>query len=79
MKVYTVINSNNEGYNLLGIFDTPEAATQAAAKYNREGKEDVRDIFKNDTEEEIERHFEFFDGWDSAKVVEHEMNKMLRL
>jgi len=77
MKVYTVINSNHEGYNLLGVFDTFEAANEAAEKHNTKGKERLRDIYKGDTEEEMEEHFEHFNWWDHAEVVEREMNEML--
>lgn len=75
-KIYTVVNSNAEGYNLLGIFDSKEGAEAAAALYNSREKENLRELFKNDSEKEIGQHMEFFDWWDSAKVVEETMNTM---
>ena len=74
--IYTVINSNEEGYNLLGIFHTEEAANAAAEKYNLEGKEEIRELFKDDSEAEIKKHLEFFDWWSSAEVVVEQMNSM---
>jgi hypothetical protein len=74
--VYTVINSNDEGYNLLGIFDTEEAAQEACDKYNADGHAWLRDLFKDDSEEEMKNHLDHFDWWDSARVVEHTMNDM---
>ena len=77
-NVYCVINSNEEGYNLLGIFDTEEAAKKAAHEYNENGRASVRDIFAGDLEEDMQYHLDFYDSWDSAKVVIHQMNSMIK-
>jgi hypothetical protein len=33
MKVYVLINSNHEGFNFLGVFDSKEKAEEAGSLY----------------------------------------------
>ena len=75
-KVYLVINHNAEGYNFLGVYDTERAANEACDKYNTREKMDLRRLFANDSEKEMKSHLDFYDWWESAKVVEYEMNSM---
>jgi len=77
MKVYCIINSNAEGYNLVGIYDNEEKANEACVQINAQVRHEWEDHYGKCSytrEESKEEYIENMCDWDGCHVVEYELN-----
>lgn len=72
-KVYILINSNAEGYNFKGIYDTLEEAQSVCDKWNKQEVEQARLLFLDDPTN-AEESVRFYWAWDKVTVLEYKMN-----
>ena len=77
MKVFVLINSNNEGYNFLGVFDSREKAEEAGNLYRIRRDARTRDIFSGSGTKELEEALRFDRSWYGHIIHEYEMNDLV--
>lgn len=78
MKLYILINSNPEGNNFRGVYDTKEAAEAEAKAWNDQEKRENRLMYRDEsifkTKEALDKHIEIMCEWDKVEVIEYELN-----
>lgn len=73
MKIYHLVNSNGEGFNIQGTYDTLEQARKERDAYNEERLAEVRDLFADD-EPNLISQLEFERWWHFVGIYEAQMN-----
>lgn len=78
MNLYVLLNCNAEGTNFLGVFDTLEAAIEAAKDYNKSIVSDIITFFSISEEykSSIPDQIRSIQGWDLAEVYTQTMNNL---
>jgi hypothetical protein len=73
MKIYCIINSNYEGYNIIGIYDSKDQAALECETINKQIREEQKEL--NIYERERGGDFDFTKSdWDHCHVVAWGLN-----
>lgn len=79
MKIYIIINSNCEGNNFIGCFDSLEKAKEANTRYLQDKEKKEREMWEDApsdqyTKEDIENTINTMLEWDKTHIREVELN-----
>lgn len=74
MKVYCIINSNPEGYNLIGIYDTEEEANTQCELINKQNRKEREELYADAEMDEETKRLYIEMNWDDCHIIPFELN-----
>jgi hypothetical protein len=79
MKVYVLINSNHEGFNFLGVFDSKEKAEEAGSLYRARRDARIKEDWHepNLAYDELQEQLDFDRDWYCHEIYEYTMNDLV--